>query len=78
MSLQNQNDPSPSLNNALSVFGGGWIFDCGATDTMSYNPKDFLTHVKPMKNIIKTVNGEGIKVEGAGTIYNFEKLFVNY
>src|SRR5688572_23460264 len=41
---------------------GGWIFDCGATDTMSYDPTDFLTCAKPMKKIIKTANGEEIAV----------------
>ena len=62
--------PFPSFNNshALSVFGRGWIFDCGATDTMSYDPIDFLTRYKPIKNIIKTANGEGIKVKGVGAI----------
>ncbi|CAO2836159.1 unnamed protein product [Amaranthus hypochondriacus] len=35
---------------------------------MSYDPADFLTRDKPMKNIIKTANGEGIKVRGAGTV----------
>ena len=54
--------------NTSSYFKGGWIFDCGATDTMSYDPKDFLSHDTPVKDIIKTANGEGIKVSGAGTI----------
>ena len=58
---------SSSLN-ISSYFESRWIFDCGATDTMSYDPNDFLTHDKPMKNVIKTANGEGIKVSGAGTI----------
>lgn len=65
------NTPS---QHALSVFNNGWIFNCGATDTMSYDPNDFLTCDKPCKNIIKTANGEGIKtangegikVEGVG------------
>ena len=35
---------------------------------MSFDPNDFLTHDQPRKDIIKTANGEGIKVSGAGTI----------
>ena len=35
---------------------------------MSYDLSDFLTHDTPMKDIIKTANGEGIKVSRAGTI----------
>ena len=54
---------NPSNNCALSVFNNGWIFYCGATDTMLYNPKDFLSHVRPGKNLIKTASGEGIKVK---------------
>ena len=41
---------------------------------MSYDPNDFVTHDKPMKNIIKTASGEEIKVEGAGTISFAKKL----
>ena len=52
-------------NCALFVFNNGWIFDCGATYTMSYDSEDFLTHVIPKKNLIKTANGEGSKVKGA-------------
>ncbi|XP_057529771.1 uncharacterized protein LOC130808310 [Amaranthus tricolor] len=54
--------------NTLSYLEGNWIFDCGATDTMSYDPKDFLTRDKPMKDIIKTANGEVIKVSGVGRL----------
>ena len=54
---------------ALFASNNGWIFYCGATDTMSYDPEDFLTHVRPRKNLIKTANGEEIKVKGVGTIY---------
>ena len=28
--------------NVSSYFKGGWIFDCGATDTMSFDPIDFF------------------------------------
>ncbi len=55
-------------SHALSVSNNGWTFDCGATDKMSYDPNDFLTYDRPEKAIIKTTNGEGMKIEGAGTI----------
>lgn len=35
---------------ALSMSNNGWIFYCGATDTMSYDPRDFLKHDRPKKN----------------------------
>ena len=35
---------------------------------MTYDPNDFVTREKPMKNIIKTASGEEIKVKGVGTI----------
>ena len=41
---------------------------------MSYDPNDFLTRDTPIKTIIKTANGEGIKVSGAGTISLTENL----
>lgn len=31
------------------VFNSGWIFHYGAPDTMSYEPEDFLTYVRPKK-----------------------------
>lgn len=64
--------PNFILGRPLNKEDGGptcsWIFDSGATDTMSYDTNHFLTHDKPMKNIIKTANREGIEVEGAETI----------
>ena len=41
-----------SFFNTLSYLEGNWIFDCGATDIMSFDPNDFLTHDKPRKDII--------------------------
>ncbi|XP_057522436.1 uncharacterized protein LOC130802433 [Amaranthus tricolor] len=64
--LPNQNFSSSF--NVSSYFKEGWIFDCGATDTMSFDPIDFLTHDIPRKDIIKTVNGEGIKDVQTGKI----------
>ncbi|GJX38033.1 retrovirus-related pol polyprotein from transposon TNT 1-94 [Tanacetum coccineum] len=45
-----------------------WIFDCGATDTMTYDLSDFATSTKPTKSYIHTANGEKINVRNGGTI----------
>ncbi|XP_042051354.1 uncharacterized protein LOC121796605 [Salvia splendens] len=46
----------------------GWIFDCGATDTMTPDRRDFLIFDGSTKSFIRTANGELITVEGSGTI----------
>ena len=68
---------NPSSHHTLSVSDNGWIFDCGAADTMFFDPNGFLTCERPNKNIIKNTNGEGIKVEGVGTISFSKKLTLN-
>nr|GEU35840.1 putative ribonuclease H-like domain-containing protein [Tanacetum cinerariifolium] len=45
-----------------------WIFDCGATDTMTYDLSDFATSTKPTKSYIDTANGEKMIVKNGGTI----------
>ena len=45
-----------------------WIFDCGATDTISFDPKDFLHISEPTKTYVQTAGGDLARVEGAGTI----------
>ena len=46
-----------------------WIFDCGATDTMTFDPQD-LTHHKPIhRSHIKTANGECVQVQSAGSVH---------
>ncbi|GKD38224.1 hypothetical protein Tco_1258431 [Tanacetum coccineum] len=45
-----------------------WIFDYGATDTMTYDLLDFATSTKPTKSYIDTANGEKIIVKNGGTI----------
>ena len=62
-----------SINSDLQPAQSGkicstWLIDCGATDTMSYDPLDFHTHTKPKKNLIQTANGGYSLVEGAGSI----------
>ena len=45
-----------------------WIFDCGVTDTMSFDISDFTNVFTPQKKFVQTANGHLIPVEGAGTI----------
>lgn len=45
-----------------------WIFDCGATDTMTYEISDMCSMSKPWKSRIHTANGEILQVKGGGTI----------
>ncbi|XP_022032681.1 uncharacterized protein LOC110933783 [Helianthus annuus] len=45
-----------------------WIFDCGATDTMTYDPSNFATSTKPTKSYIQTANIENMNVKYGGTI----------
>ena len=45
-----------------------WIFDCGATDTMSYDPSDFLSSTSTTRTKIQTANGEFIPITQAGDV----------
>ncbi|GJS62618.1 retrovirus-related pol polyprotein from transposon TNT 1-94 [Tanacetum coccineum] len=45
-----------------------WIFDRGATYTMTYDLSDFATLTKPTKSYIHTANGEKKNVRNGGTI----------
>ncbi|XP_071729103.1 uncharacterized protein [Rutidosis leptorrhynchoides] len=45
-----------------------WIFDCGVTDTMTFDENDIIFKTKPRKNKIQTANGEIIQVKSGGTI----------
>ena len=45
-----------------------WIFDCGATDTMTFDKSDFESFHKSRRTHVETANGEISPVEGAGTV----------
>ncbi|MFS7951094.1 putative RNA-directed DNA polymerase [Helianthus anomalus] len=45
-----------------------WIFDCGATGTMTFDVSDITSQSKPRVNYIKTANGGEAPVKGGGTI----------
>ena len=45
-----------------------WIFDCGGTDTMTFDFSDLLSNVPTNRTHIQTANGECIRVTQARTI----------
>ncbi|GKB07977.1 hypothetical protein Tco_0836261, partial [Tanacetum coccineum] len=45
-----------------------WIFDCGATDTMTYDLSYFATSTKPTKSYIHTANGQNMNSRSAHRI----------
>ncbi|KAH6773406.1 hypothetical protein C2S51_011810 [Perilla frutescens var. frutescens] len=45
-----------------------WIFDCGATDTMTYDASDICEKSRPNKTHVQTASGEITPVTGAGTV----------
>nr|GFC68145.1 hypothetical protein [Tanacetum cinerariifolium] len=47
---------------------GPWIFDCEATDTMSYELSDFTDISKPIKTHIQVAKRERMNVKTGGTI----------
>ncbi|KAF5789304.1 hypothetical protein HanXRQr2_Chr09g0369611 [Helianthus annuus] len=51
-----------------------WIFDYGATDTMTFEKSDMCSMSKPQKSRIHTANGEALQVEGGGTIQISQRL----
>jgi len=51
-----------------------WIFDCGATDTMTHDPHDFNNLSTPVKTHIETASGELVVVQGEGSIVFSKEL----
>ncbi|KAJ0565548.1 hypothetical protein HanIR_Chr06g0263791 [Helianthus annuus] len=45
-----------------------WIFDCGATDTMTCDLSDIMSKSQPKGTHIRTANGDVCHVKGGGTI----------
>ena len=45
-----------------------WIFDCGATDTMTFDPSDFLSTHPTNRTHIQTANGEYVPVAQPGPV----------
>ena len=41
-----------------------WLFDCGATDTMTYNKLDIMMSQIPQKDFVQIASGELAPVEG--------------
>uniref|UniRef100_A0A803N1T0 GAG-pre-integrase domain-containing protein n=1 Tax=Chenopodium quinoa TaxID=63459 RepID=A0A803N1T0_CHEQI len=57
-----------SGNMGLLCKSMGWILDCGATDTMSYDPSDFISFHPTKRTQIQTANGELIPIDRAGKV----------
>ena len=56
-----------------------WIFDCGATDTMTFDPCDFLSTHPTNQTHIQTTNGECVPVDRARPVNISPSLhFKNY
>jgi len=51
-----------------------WIFDFGATDTMTHDPHDFDSLSTPVKTHIEIASGELVAVQGGGSIVFSEKI----
>ncbi|XP_071727448.1 uncharacterized protein [Rutidosis leptorrhynchoides] len=64
--IQKESSEANSVSNNFKP--KSWIFDCGATDTMTFDEKDIIFKTKPKKNWIQTANGEIVKVKSGGTI----------
>lgn len=45
-----------------------WIFDCGATDTMTFDQNDIIDPSEPNRTFIKNANGGSFPVLGAGSV----------
>ena len=51
-----------------------WIFDCGATDTVTHDPHDFGSLSTPVKTHIEITNGELVTVQRRGLFVFPKKL----
>ncbi|KAH6760951.1 hypothetical protein C2S51_017900 [Perilla frutescens var. frutescens] len=61
-----QNIPIAFRSTSCTTKDSQWIFDCGATDTMTYDPADITNIVPTTKQKIHTANGGFSLVHGAG------------
>ncbi|XP_042012321.1 uncharacterized protein LOC121760762 [Salvia splendens] len=59
---------SYALNVSSEKKNDKWIFDCGATDTITYDISDISNMHRAPKSHIQTASGEFTPVEGAGTV----------
>ena len=54
-----------------------WIFDCGATDTMTFNPHNLLSTHPKTHTYIQTANGECVNVDQSGPVSISPSLKLN-
>ena len=64
---QTQNSHS-SIRLTGTVPSSSWIFDCGATDSMTYDSANLLNTVTSSRTQIQTANRERVDVTRAGTV----------
>lgn len=57
-----------SLGLLCNQISNPWIFDCGATDTMTYDSSDIVSSKNTHRTQIQTANGEYIPITQAGTV----------
>ncbi|XP_022030400.1 uncharacterized protein LOC110931309 [Helianthus annuus] len=77
VNLKSKAYQTSSSSNTSSKKIAKWIFDCGATDTMTYDHKDILNMSPSSKTYIETASGERVKVEGGGSIEFSNKMKLN-
>ena len=59
-------NPTPKFSLISHTSHSKWIFDCGATDTMTFDPHDLsFVHSTPRTHV-QTANGATIPVHQAG------------
>ena len=58
-------------------FSSQWIFDCGAIDTMTFDPHDLLSTHPKTRTYIQTVNGECVNVDQFGPVSISPSLKLN-
>ncbi|KAM0062560.1 hypothetical protein Hdeb2414_s0004g00149591 [Helianthus debilis subsp. tardiflorus] len=57
-----------TVHSCYKKINKSWIFDYGATDTMTYEISDLVLTSKSQKTHIQTANGEVMRAEKGGTI----------
>ncbi|XP_057518458.1 uncharacterized protein LOC130799377 [Amaranthus tricolor] len=76
------NKPVPILPNPKGLFCEKentctWIFYCGATDTMTYDPSDLISQTHTPRHKIHTANGDFVNVTKAGSVAISPSLQLN-
>ena len=68
---------SSQSNKKVGQIHSPWIFDCGATNTMTYDPFDIISPTPTNRTHIQTANGECVSVTEAGTVDISSSIHLN-